>query len=142
MVVTRGWSRGDGGHRASAGQEEGVPSLLRSKDECRAQLMTVHCSAHFKIAVRKCSHHKINAQGSRCVNQPDSIFLFISHNVTLYLTTIYKCKPGAWLTLVILATQEAEIRRITVQSQLWQIVHKTLSQKNHHKKGLVEWLKV
>jgi hypothetical protein len=43
---------------------------------------------------------------------------------------------------VILATQEAEIRRIVVQSQLGQIVPETLSQKTHHKKGLVEWLKV
>jgi hypothetical protein len=32
-----------------------------------------------------------------------------------------------WLTSVILATQEAEIRRITVQSQPGQIVHKMLS---------------
>jgi hypothetical protein len=35
-----------------------------------------------------------------------------------------------WLTRVIPATQEAEIRRITVQSQPGQIVRKTLSQKN------------
>jgi hypothetical protein len=47
-----------------------------------------------------------------------------------------------WLTPVILATHEAEIRRIMVWSQPWQIVHKTLSQKIHHKKGLVEWLKL
>jgi hypothetical protein len=47
------------------------------------------------------------------------------------------------LTLVILATQVAEIRRIEVQSQLGQIVHKTLSRKNPSQKiGLVEWLKV
>jgi hypothetical protein len=35
-----------------------------------------------------------------------------------------------WLTPVILAIQEAEIRRIMVQSQPGQMVHKTLSQKN------------
>jgi hypothetical protein len=41
-----------------------------------------------------------------------------------------------WLTPVILATQEAEIRSIAAQSQPRQIVHKTLSQKKtHHKKG-------
>jgi hypothetical protein len=34
-----------------------------------------------------------------------------------------------------LATQEAEIRRIAVQSQPRQIVRETLSQKYHHKKG-------
>jgi hypothetical protein len=39
-------------------------------------------------------------------------------------------------------TKEAEIRRIIVQSQPRQIVHKTLSQKSLHKKGLVEWLEV
>jgi hypothetical protein len=39
---------------------------------------------------------------------------------------------------VILATQEAEIRRIMVQSQPRQIIYETLSQK----KGWVEWLNV
>jgi hypothetical protein len=34
-----------------------------------------------------------------------------------------------WFTPVILATQEAEIRRIIFQSQPGQVVHKTLSQK-------------
>jgi hypothetical protein len=43
---------------------------------------------------------------------------------------------------VILASQEAEIRRIAVQSNPRQIVQETLSRKTLHKKGLVEWLKV
>jgi hypothetical protein len=45
---------------------------------------------------------------------------------------------------IILATQEAEIRRITVQSHPGQIVHKTLSRKklSPKKGGLAEWLKV
>jgi hypothetical protein len=40
---------------------------------------------------------------------------------------------------VILATQEAKIKRI---ASLRQIVRETLSQKTLHKKRLVEWLKV
>jgi hypothetical protein len=44
-----------------------------------------------------------------------------------------------WFMHVILATREAEIRRITVQSQPRQIVHETQSQKKSiTKKGLVE----
>jgi hypothetical protein len=38
-----------------------------------------------------------------------------------------------WLTPVILATQEVEIRRITVRSQPGQIVHQILSQKTLYK---------
>jgi hypothetical protein len=38
------------------------------------------------------------------------------------------------LTPLILATQEAEIRRIKVQSQPWQIAHETLSGKNTSQK--------
>jgi hypothetical protein len=47
-----------------------------------------------------------------------------------------------WLTPVILATQEAEIRRIKVRSQQGQTVQETLSEKNQKKTRLVEWLKV
>jgi hypothetical protein len=50
--------------------------------------------------------------------------------------------PGYGGSPVILATQEAKIRRIMVRSQPGQIVHKTLSRKYLTQKGLVEWLKV
>jgi hypothetical protein len=43
---------------------------------------------------------------------------------------------------VILATQQAEIKRLIVQSQPRQIVCEVLFQKKTlHKNGLVEWLK-
>jgi hypothetical protein len=45
------------------------------------------------------------------------------------------CLAGCWwLTLVILATPEAEIRRIAVQKQHEQIVHKNLFQKKPSQK--------
>jgi hypothetical protein len=40
-----------------------------------------------------------------------------------------------WLTPVILATQEGEIRRIKIQSQPRETVRETLTQKTLHKKG-------
>jgi hypothetical protein len=40
-----------------------------------------------------------------------------------------------WLTTIILATHEAEIRRIAVLGQPEQIIHETLSQKKIIKKG-------
>jgi hypothetical protein len=44
---------------------------------------------------------------------------------------------------VILATQEAEVRRITVQSQTWENSSRhPYFEKPITKKGLVEWLKV
>jgi hypothetical protein len=53
---------------------------------------------------------------------------------------IFQCL-ALWLTPVIPATSEAEIRRIVVQGQPGQIVHEALSQKNPTKTGLAEWLK-
>jgi hypothetical protein len=47
-----------------------------------------------------------------------------------------------WLTPIILATQETESRRSAIQSQPEKTALKTLSQKTHHKKELVECLKV
>jgi hypothetical protein len=64
------------------------------------------------------------------------------------LTFFFKVKKmvsgGAWwLTPVIPATQEAEIRRITVQSQCRQIVLRdTISKNPSQKRGVVEWLNV
>jgi hypothetical protein len=43
---------------------------------------------------------------------------------------------------VTLASQEAEIRRISVRSQSRQSLRYPISKKIHHKKGPVEWLKV
>jgi hypothetical protein len=40
-----------------------------------------------------------------------------------------------WVMLIILAIQEAEIRRITVQSQPWQIIHETVLKKPITKTG-------
>jgi hypothetical protein len=49
-----------------------------------------------------------------------------------------------WLMPIILAIQEAEIRRIAVQSRPRETVHEILSQKYlaQKKKGLVEWLNI
>jgi hypothetical protein len=43
---------------------------------------------------------------------------------------------------VVLATQQAKIRRLKFEASLGQIVRETLSQKTLHKKGLVDWFKV
>jgi hypothetical protein len=54
------------------------------------------------------------------------------HKVAVFKNKIYEVQDGftnqhQWLMLVILATQEAEIRRIVFESLPRQIVHKTLS---------------
>jgi hypothetical protein len=86
-----------------------------------------------------------------------SVFLFLlSINVDLMGSSCHRNSKRTdfkmerttghrWLTPVIPATQEAEIRRIEDQSQLREIVLETLcwgKKKTLHKKGLVEWLKV
>jgi hypothetical protein len=60
------------------------------------------------------------------------------------MTIIKNTAAGCWwLTPVILATQEAEIRRIVVRSQPWANSSQDPISKNPNtKKGLVEWLKV
>jgi hypothetical protein len=58
--------------------------------------------------------------------------LFHSKILPLRRLKSFRCQ---WLTPVILATPEAEIRRITVQDQPMEIVSKTLSQKNSSQKG-------
>jgi hypothetical protein len=57
-----------------------------------------------------------------------------------YVLDVVNCLAGCWwLTPVILATQEAEIRRIVVLGkQFW----RPYLEKTHHKKGLVKWVKV
>jgi hypothetical protein len=47
-----------------------------------------------------------------------------------------------WLIPVILAPQEAEIRRIVVQSQPGEQFLRPYLKNTHHKKRLVVWLKV
>jgi hypothetical protein len=52
------------------------------------------------------------------------------------------CLAGHWwLTPIILAIQEAEIKRTAVQSQPGQTVTRSSLENPQHKKGLVEWLK-
>jgi hypothetical protein len=68
-------------------------------------------------------------------NVVDAFFILVAF-LFIFLCLLRNSLAGHWwLTPVILATQEAEIRRITVQSQPGQMVLETLSQKDHHKRG-------
>jgi hypothetical protein len=63
------------------------------------------------------------------------IFLLFSQVYFLSYVHIKKHCLAPWLMPVIPVTQDAEIRRIKVQSQPGEIVLKTLSQKNPQKKN-------
>jgi hypothetical protein len=57
-------------------------------------------------------------------------FIFIKNYVKNKLPQLYRQLAGhQWLTPIILATQEAEIRMIILRSQPGQTVHETLSLK-------------
>jgi hypothetical protein len=62
----------------------------------------------------------------------------------VYVLKSMCCAGHQWLTPVILATQEAEIKRITVRSQPREIGQRDPISKKPFtkKKGLVEWLKL
>jgi hypothetical protein len=51
-----------------------------------------------------------------------------------------RCEWVWWITPIILATQEAETRRIMVPGQPWQIIHETLSRKYPTLNRAVAWL--
>jgi hypothetical protein len=75
--------------------------------------------------------------GSWC---PSTVF----YNILFILFCKYCYRSSrCWCFMpVILATQEAGIRRIMIQSHCGQLLGETLFQKTHHKKGLMEWIKV
>jgi hypothetical protein len=60
----------------------------------------------------------------------------------MYVILLLKSLTGhQWLVPIILATQEAEVRRIKVRSQPGQIVLRSYLKNTQHTKGLAEWLK-
>jgi hypothetical protein len=74
-----------------------------------------------------------------------SLYMNICTWLLMHATFESKTKPGQALVAHTCnpSYSEAEIRRIKVKSQLWQIVFKTQSRKKPiTKKGLVEWLMV
>jgi hypothetical protein len=89
-----------------------------------------------------CLNHILRGQWAKNdTGEPISVFFLKSLMVLCQLKKLH-CLHG-WLTPVILTTQEAEIRRITIWSQPRQTVPETLSQKTLSQKiGLVVWLKV
>jgi hypothetical protein len=66
----------------------------------------------------------------------------LEHSIALLPSCLSSIKRqtnwGWWLTSAILATQEAEIRRIKVEASPGKEFVKPYPRKTHHKKGLVE----
>jgi hypothetical protein len=104
-----------------------------------------HLSNHYRLSNLYLLHYII-------------LYVIIQHHIFILLIFLLKlfhlwplgtlsfnsCVTEKWhqkLLLIILATWEAEIGRIVVQSQPRQIVWEILSRKYPTQKGLVEWLK-
>jgi hypothetical protein len=75
--------------------------------------------------------------GGNCPPQLRNWFWANKNGITIMV--LKGCSGCLWLRPVILATQEAEIRRMAVWNQPGQIVYKTLSQKSRHKKRVGGW---
>jgi hypothetical protein len=65
------------------------------------------------------------------------IFTKIDYIYHKAIKTTSQFSRSQWLAPIVLTTQEAEIKRIAVQSNPRQIVHKTYLQNTQHKEGLV-----
>jgi hypothetical protein len=77
-----------------------------------------------------CVHIKIRKWESTALPHPQQgTYVIGNSNYTLRDKYYYQWSWTQWLTPVIPATQEVEVRRIAVRNQLGKIVHETLSWK-------------